>query len=307
MVPRPLLILIPVLAGVWPIHPQDREPVWSGVERIVAVGDVHGDCDQFVKALRGGGVIDASGDWIAGKTHLVQVGDVLDRGPDSRKALDLLMKLEGQAAGAGGRVHALIGNHEAMVLQGDLFYLHPREAEAYGGLEEFRKAMGPEGVYGRWIRRNDTVIKINDTLFVHGGIAPRYAALSLREINEAVRRELSGQAKPELTEDAEGPLWYRGLALAGGEEELNALLEPVLKAYAASRIVVGHTATRGEISVRAGGRLILIDVGMTRAYGGPAACLVMEKGRLFEVSPSGTRELAAPREEKRSVLPRRAA
>lgn len=305
MIPRGILLLA-VLAGVAieaPIPPPVQDPVWSGVERIVAVGDVHGDHDQFVRALRAARVIDADENWIAGKTHLVQVGDVLDRGPDSRKALDLLMKLEEQAARAGGRVHALIGNHEAMILLGDLFYLHPREAEAYGGLEEFRKAMGPEGRYGRWIRGHDTVVKINDTLFVHGGISPRYADRTLREINEIVRRELSGKKRPEMTEDADGPLWYRGLALASGEEELNSLLEPVLRKHAASRIVVGHTATRGEISVRAGGRLVLIDVGMTKAYGGPAACLLIEKGKIFEVSPSGTRGLTSPREEKRSALP----
>ena len=77
--------------------------------------------------------------WAAGKTHLVQIGDVLDRGPDSRKAMDLLMKLEGQAADAGGAVHPLIGNHEAMVLLNDWRYVHPAEELAFGGAEAYRK------------------------------------------------------------------------------------------------------------------------------------------------------------------------
>lgn len=288
---RRLIALAPLLCLLSaPAARAEEEGAWSGVERIVAVGDVHGDHGQFVKALRAAKMIDGEENWTAGKTHLVQLGDVLDRGPDSRKAMDLLMKLEGQAAKAGGRVHALIGNHEAMVLQDYLFYLHRDKAAAFGGLEEFKKAMGPEGTYGRWIRGHDTVIKINDSLFVHGGISPEYAARSLKDLNDTVRRELEGKVKPEVTEDPDGPLWYRGLAISD-EAELEKRLEPVLKAHGAARMVVGHTVTRGEITVRAGGRLIMADVGMTRVYKGPAACLLMEKGKLFGVYPDGTREL----------------
>ena len=43
---------------------------------------------------------------------------MLDRGPDSRKVMDLLMRLEGEASKTGGRVHVLIGNHEAMNVYG---------------------------------------------------------------------------------------------------------------------------------------------------------------------------------------------
>src|SRR6516164_1822250 len=67
----------------------------DGVERIVAVGDVHGAYDRFVAILRSAEIIDERLQWTAGKTHLVQLGDVVDRGPDSRKALDLLRRLEG--------------------------------------------------------------------------------------------------------------------------------------------------------------------------------------------------------------------
>ena len=147
------------------------QDTWTGVERIVAVGDVHGDFDQFVKVLRAAGVVDEKNNWKAGKTHLVQTGDVLDRGGNSRKAMDLLMKLETQAAKAGGAVHALIGNHEAMVLLGDWRYVHRGEVESFGSAAAFREAMGPKGRYGRWIRSHNTIIRINDTVFVHAGIS----------------------------------------------------------------------------------------------------------------------------------------
>ena len=83
-------------------------------ERIVAVGDVHGAFQQFVTILREAKIIDSRNRWSGGRAILVQTGDITDRGPDSRKVIDLLRKLTDEAAKAGGRVHALLGNHEAM-------------------------------------------------------------------------------------------------------------------------------------------------------------------------------------------------
>jgi hypothetical protein len=62
---------------------------------------------------------------------LVQTGDVLDRGPDSRKAVDLLRKLEREAQRAGGRVYALLGNHEFMRLISDWRYVSQGETDAF--------------------------------------------------------------------------------------------------------------------------------------------------------------------------------
>jgi Calcineurin-like phosphoesterase len=99
--------------------------------RVVAVGDVHGAYDSFLAILRFSGIADAKGRWTGGKTHLVQTGDLLDRGKDGRKVLDLLMRLESEASKAGGRVHALLGNHEVMNMLGDLRYVNSEEYESY--------------------------------------------------------------------------------------------------------------------------------------------------------------------------------
>ena len=71
---------------------------WTGVPRVVAFGDVHGAYDQMVTALKSAGVVDADLDWAAGETHLVSLGDLLDRGAHSRQTMDLLMRLQRQAA-----------------------------------------------------------------------------------------------------------------------------------------------------------------------------------------------------------------
>ena len=100
-------------------------------ERIVAVGDIHGAFDQFVAILRATGIVDNRNRWTGKKTVLVQTGDILDRGPDSRKALDLIRKLEGDAQRAGGRVVALLGNHELMRLVSDWRYVSQGETDAF--------------------------------------------------------------------------------------------------------------------------------------------------------------------------------
>jgi hypothetical protein len=88
--------------------------------RIVAVGDVHGAYDGFVRILRSAGILDERDRWRGGTATLIQTGDVLDRGADSRRVLDLLRRLEREAPRQQGRVLALIGNHEVMRMAGDL-------------------------------------------------------------------------------------------------------------------------------------------------------------------------------------------
>jgi hypothetical protein len=100
-------------------------------ERVVAVGDVHGAFDSFVAILRAAQVIDNRNRWSGRRTVLVQTGDILDRGPDSRKAIDLLRRLERDAQRAGGRVVSLLGNHELMRLVSDWRYVSAGEIEAF--------------------------------------------------------------------------------------------------------------------------------------------------------------------------------
>lgn len=98
---------------------------------IFAVGDLHGDYDAYFSILRAAELIDAKGKWSGGNAILVQLGDVSDRGPDTKKIIEHLMKLEKQAKRKGGRVTALIGNHEAMNVIGDLRYVTPEEYNAF--------------------------------------------------------------------------------------------------------------------------------------------------------------------------------
>lgn len=297
---------------------------WSGVARIVAVGDIHGDYENYLQVLREAGLINGRNKWVGGETHFVQVGDLPDRGPDTDKVIRHLMGLEKQAKKAGGYVHALIGNHEAMNIIGDLRYVHPGEYAAFktrrskglrdnyyqrvvdhlGSLEkppvideafrdawmqehplgyvEHRQIWHPGGEFGKWVAGHNAVIKINRTLFVHGGLGPMTLELSLAGMNEQIRAELSNPVPAQglLAEAEEGPLWYRGLSRT--ETELEAAhLDALLAHFDADRIVVGHTPGFGTVVPRFASQVLAIDSGISAHYGGQRASLLIEEDGLF--------------------------
>jgi hypothetical protein len=100
-------------------------------QRIVAVGDLHGDYSAWQDIARGAGLIDGGGHWTAGSTILVQLGDVTDRGQDSLKIVRSLQQLQREAPRKGGKVVVVLGNHEAMNLLGDNRYTTPGEYAAF--------------------------------------------------------------------------------------------------------------------------------------------------------------------------------
>jgi len=295
---------------------------WQGVSRVVAIGDVHGDKDALAAVLRMAALIDSNDRWIGGTAHVVQMGDVPARGPQTRQAFDLLMRLEPEARAAGGRLHALIGNHEAGVMQGDMRNVLPAEFEGFRipdsekrlqvaydqqvealrrrgewpatttareafrktwfelhppGWVEHREAFAPGGTYGSWIRRNNAVIRLNDTLFVHAGISPKYATTRPSTINDAIRRELAqpAGAPTPICNEVAGPLRYRGLA-EDDDRAPDSHVDRVLAAQGVRRLVIGHTVTRTAILSRYNGRVVNVDIGLSRFYGRPPACLVLE-------------------------------
>ena len=102
-----------------PAAPVVAQGPGRGAGRIVAIGDIHGEIEGFKRILQAAGLADANGRWTGGRTQLIQTGDYTDRGTGTRAVLDLLMQLESQARGAGGRAFAVLGNHEVMNLIGD--------------------------------------------------------------------------------------------------------------------------------------------------------------------------------------------
>jgi Calcineurin-like phosphoesterase len=114
------------------------------VHRIVAVGDLHGDFSAWRDILRSASLVDNNGRWTGGDTILVQTGDAVDRGPNSLEIIQDLMRLQKEAARAHGQVIALVGNHEAMNVTGDLRYV---SAADYAGYADSQSSLRRESVY----------------------------------------------------------------------------------------------------------------------------------------------------------------
>jgi hypothetical protein len=195
---------------------------WNNIERVVVIPDIHGAYPDFVRLLQTTGLVDSNLNWSGGKSHLVSLGDLLDRGPESRKTMDLLMRLQVQSLPFGGRVHVVAGNHELMNMIGDLRYVAKEEYQAFAvdetlaqrqfafndflsssgnkftdqaaarqffdttyppGYFAHRQAFAIDGVYGRWLLTLPAVVVINDKAFVHGGLPEIVAQLGLDGIN----------------------------------------------------------------------------------------------------------------------------
>ena len=119
-------------------------------EGVVAIGDVHGDFDDFVSILQRAGLIDAQHHWTGGQTTFVQVGDLLDRGPKPRDVMDLMISLEKEAPKTGGRVVGLLGNHEMMNIMGDLRYVTAENYAAYADSNSAERQKSAYQEYVKW-------------------------------------------------------------------------------------------------------------------------------------------------------------
>jgi hypothetical protein len=343
-----LIIACTAVGQVAPAEPNSANNAES--LKVIAIGDVHGDYQRFVELLRNTGLVNKRNRWIGGRTHLVQLGDIPDRGPDSRKAMDLLMKLEKESVKDGGAVTVLIGNHESMMMIDDLRYVHPGEYAAFKdrnskarrklyyqqtvehiknttpeeqwptfdkvhrqeweqrfplGYVEHRIEWAPTGKYGKWVLSHSAVAKVGDSIFVHGGLSSKYAEMSVSEINTRVRTELASPmnlSETSIIEDSDGPLWYRGWANRLETQEQQAELESILEAYDVKRMVVGHTPLTPMVLPRFGGKVVMVDVGLSAHYGGGLSALEIENGQATAVIGDNKLALPGNLEEQQAYL-----
>ena len=134
-----LTICLIFLVTLTSVSGKSIQAEFEQVDRIVVVGDIHGDYDQVIAVLKSADLINDKKRWIGGETHLVQLGDIPDRGPDTKEIIEYFQRLKKEASRAGGFVHTLIGNHDAMNMQGDLRYVHEGEYKAFASRESKRK------------------------------------------------------------------------------------------------------------------------------------------------------------------------
>ncbi len=255
---------------------RDSQVIFNDVEKIIALSDVHGQFGILKKLLLANQVIDENNHWKNGKGHLVIVGDNLDRGDQVIEILWFLFFLQKEAELAGGKVQVLLGNHEIMVLQGDIRYINKKYYYTSAIFKNqyyhfFRKG----SVLGDWIASHRVLTSINKNLFVHGGVSDAVLDLdlSLAEINNTFTTKLLRAKEEDILKDPlltllysePGPVWYRGYFDKEKFKKKN--IKSILNRLDQKKIIVGHTSM-DKITALFGGKVIAVDCSIKKGLDG---------------------------------------
>lgn len=265
--------------------------------KIIAISDIHGQHDLCIDLLKANKVINDELEWIFGDGHLVVVGDVFDRGPKVTETLWFLVHLEAQAKEAGGLVHMLLGNHELLIIHGEMKYLNPKYRYTCGALKSrYQDLFSDETFLGEWLASKNITVTINDILFVHGGISRKFVRddISFKKLNKTYRPKLVSYDENSIFADStltniyleEGPLWYRGYAeeVSFMEEEADFILDKIKRKH----IVVGHTSSPKIISLFQN-KVLLIDSSIK--FGKEGEILIIEDNKFYACDLDGEKIL----------------
>jgi hypothetical protein len=291
-------VAAPVLAA--PSETPERPFRFPAAERVVAVGDLHGDLASTREALRLAGAIDSADRWVGKNLVLVQVGDQLDRGDDEPEILRLLERVTAEAREQGGAVHVLNGNHEIMNAAGDLRYVTEDGLRDYASVPPSAKlppnvpaeargraaAFSPGSELSRKLAERNTVAIVGDTLFAHAGVLPKHVRYGIGRINDEVRRFFRGELAglPEVVGSDDAPVWTRVFGGPTTSPEACRELDAVLSALSVKRLVVGHTVQKAGITSACAERVFRIDIGLSDYYGN-------NRSQVLEIAPGGVKVL----------------
>ena len=281
--------------------PSDRFPTkfkaerstYKKVSKIAALSDLHGQYDLSIKILRKNKIIDKGLNWTYGDGHLVIVGDVFDRGDKVTELLWFIYNLEGKAEKQGGKVHYLLGNHEYMIFENDLRHIN----EKYKASSELLNTTYPElfgnnTVLGRWLRSKPTIIKIDDMLFLHGGISEEFITdgFKISRTNKQMRKSIDVDFSSAEFDSVygkyhfdTGPIWYRGYF---DKEFKTKDLKKILKKVKVNEIIVGHKSQK-KVKSYFDNKLFVVDSSIKNGEYGEI--LLIKNGQFERGTPKGER------------------
>jgi len=275
----------------------DDKSIFKNVAKIAALSDIHGQHGILVNILKANNIIDEELNWSFGNGHFVIAGDIFDRGAEVLDALWFIYHLEKQAEKSGGKVHYLLGNHEYMVLHGNLKWLngvYHHTAKLLGA--EYKELFNEHTILGAWLRSKATIIQINDAIYVHGGISKEFLSHNyhLQTINDLYRKsidltseEINNSSEYSVLHAKSSPIWYRGYfktflldALSGDE------VNEVLALLKVNKIVVGHTSGK-EVARLSNGEIYAIDSSIKKGKNGDM--LFIDESGVYRGTYSGER------------------
>jgi hypothetical protein len=278
--------------------------ILPAVNRIIVIGDIHGDFNMLVRCLKLAKLIDNKFNWIGGDTVVVQVGDQIDScrfsplsnnncnliimdndNPDDLNILYFMTELHKKASKEGGAVYSLIGNHELLNSLGNLSYVSHNNIRSFDNYKTKSGVIIRDGYQARhfaFTPGNDIAnflactrkiaLVIGSNLFVHGGIVPYIAnKYKIEDMNKLLTLFLLGEIeKPEYFTDLfvsgkTSPLWTRLFGMKVNNCEN--LMTPLKEVYNVNKIYVGHTPQLSKgIHSQCNDSIWMTDIGLSRAF-----------------------------------------
>lgn len=247
------------------------------VNRIVVIGDVHGDMKQFKNTLKLAKVIDNKDNWIGNDTVVVQLGDLIDscRGidckipatddePNDLNLLKYTVDLHFKAQKHGGAFYSLLGNHEIMNVAGHMSHVSPKNFDIFQDLlnknnkfsnvYEARKwAFKPGNPIANFLScTRFGVLIIGSNLFLHAGLVQKFAKqYTPQQVNQIIRLWLQDKLlnpidhEMILSSKDYSPFWNRIMGYLPTQLDKNdkqcSLPLQALQTWNVNHIHVGHT------------------------------------------------------------------
>ena len=279
------------------LHPVER-PLWKSGQRekTLIISDPHGDLESFVSVLCNNGVIGKNYKWKFGKNQVIVIGDVFDRGKDVLPIFWLMYKLEQE----GGVMTFMLGNHEEMVLRGNLKYTRSKYKDLATSLGiEYADLWHEKSELGRWLRSRNLIQVVGKNLFVHAGLSKEFTGMgnAVTEVNEEMARSifLPKKERQELSALSDsiycnrGPFWFRGMVK--DEEKYSPStpedVERILEQYGVDRIFVGHTIF-DDVTPFFDGKVVAVNVNNQKnREAGKGRGILMQGNTLYVIYDKG--------------------
>jgi hypothetical protein len=210
---------------------------------IHVIGDLHGHYAQYESLLLQAGIIDQNLNWATQEDQLWLVGDIFDRGKQAAACLDLTIKIQQQAAGAGGFVQCLMGNHELMFLAARKFVgtkvsKQMNQQWLYWGGQE-SELLNIKNHHIEWLHQLPAMAKVGDQLLIHGD--------NLSYVNYGSTIDQVNDYFLKLMDSNDARLWKRVLGEFSDRGAFDLGIngprqaQLLLKMYEANGLIHGHT------------------------------------------------------------------
>jgi len=252
-------------------------------DRLVIIGDIHGDIKRLKTILIDAKIINNNIEWIAEppNTVVVQMGDQVDslnrdesiaewEVLDDVEVIYFTNLLDKFAQSKGGRFISIIGNHEFMNVIGNYSYVSSKSMA--NNENKRRDLFKAKGVLSPILSKRPIVLKIGELFFCHAGLTTKHLELlkkydkDISYINRIWKNfVLHGNVLKEDKElfdnillDYNGILWTREL---DNQNDLNEMLKSINCTF----MFVGHTVMDGIKFYN--NKVWYTDTGISRAFG----------------------------------------